>query len=111
MSAIDWVVLAFAALVAYPCACRVKVLRLGEHRTEVVALHQILGAGVMWSAYHALSGVAGIVELCLVLVAALWIAISYWSWSAGVPSWVIRPQPVPAGVLQRVVGGNRKGAP
>lgn len=104
MNAIDWAVLVIAALVAYPCACRVKVLHLGVHRFDVVAMHHVLGAGVMWSAYHASHGDAGMVELCSVLVAALWIAISYWSWSSGVPGWVVRSPSLRAGKLARLLG-------
>lgn len=93
MNALDWVVLTGAVAVAWPCACRVNALRLMVHRTDVVVMHNVLGLGVMWSAYHALTGTAGIVELCSVVVAALWIAISYWSWRRGVPAWVHRQPP------------------
>lgn len=112
MSFIDWVVIAIAVAVAWPMACRNKILNFHDHRLDVVALHQALGIGVIWSAYYAAIGHAGMVELCSVVAAALWIAISYWSWRWGVPEWVLRnppsePGPAPGdAVLQRAVNNR-----
>jgi len=106
MNALDTIVLVSAWLLTLPYVCRLTAVNPRKHRTPMILLHLVLFWGSMAAGVHAWQGVTDVSDVCMVGAAALWIAVSYPTWRAGVPEYQERPAAVPDGILARVVGGR-----
>lgn len=75
---------AVAALFGY--ICRLDLLRFGTHRPSVVLMHIGLAGASAFGLYHACQGTTDLQDVCSVLGAAMWLAVSAQSWPNGVPA-------------------------
>jgi hypothetical protein len=109
MNTLDIIVLVLAWALTLPYVCRLSAMNPRKHRGPMIMLHLVLFWGAMAAGVHAWQGVTDMSDVCVVAAAALWIAVSYPTWRAGVPQYQERFTPLAAGLLARAKQPERYG--
>jgi len=99
---IDYIVFVASIGSAAPYLCRLDGLKIGVHKTPVVVFHMLLFIACISAGNNAFFGLTTIGDLASVCVAWLWIFISHYSWPAGPPDHVMRPQSAEKAMRSRV---------
>jgi hypothetical protein len=82
------IILSVAAMVAY--VCRLSLLHWSLHRARYILVHIVLGACASWSLRMAAEGRVSALSVALLIAALTWVALTYRTWSRGVPPEAIK---------------------
>lgn len=95
MKPLDYVVLGIAAALAVPLICRLAPFDKKVHQWSVGLMYVGMAFAVAGSGYQAYLRQADVGNLLAVLCVATWVAISYRTWSHGVPAGIKKGGTVP----------------
>jgi len=90
MSALEVASFGSSLVVAFAYLCRLDMLHVFQHRTDVIVFYAAGLGAVLSSASHAWAGTLDQQDVCVIVGLGAWIVTSYRSWRDGVPAYFNR---------------------